>query len=374
MLIKRFPVLLFAGLLPFLLMSSCKDTKTKSEIVKTAVKRPTGIKRPTTPPLPHMDTPAQNDIEERQIFFAEIGNDLKNEKYDELESIESDITKTKARFPGGDWKLVRFLEALQEPEREKESTEVQWEYYLSKLRKWNTMNPRSCAAKVYLASGLISYAWKARGPDYASTVTKEGWSSFSKRLDEAEKILVETENDCKTSINWYTAMQSIALGKGWTRGQSDHLLQEAVQVEPKYWDFYVNHAYYLLPRWYGSPGEWEKFTEESASKFSADEGDVFYSVICWQISRFYESGTYFKETKVDWKRIKNGFVLRAKLYGPSYRYLNAFCFMAGDMLEISTAKTLFKLIGDNWEPDFWSDKKGFEDYRAWVMNTKHPRE
>ena len=61
-------------------------------------------------------------------------------------------------------------------------------------------------------------------------------------------------------------MHTVALGQGWRRNEYDALYKKAVEGEATYYEFYFRKAYYLLPRWYGKPGEWERFAEEAAKE------------------------------------------------------------------------------------------------------------
>jgi hypothetical protein len=67
-------------------------------------------------------------------------------------------------------------------------------------------DPDSITPRVALATGLLGYAWQARGHTFADEVTKDGWRLFHERVTEARRIPRRTN--------------------------------------------------YLLPRWHGEPGEW----------------------------------------------------------------------------------------------------------------------
>lgn len=60
----------------------------------------------------------KTDIEKRKSFFAEIRKNVINEKFDQLETTAAELQKSKARFPGGDWKARRFYEAVTIPTKE----------------------------------------------------------------------------------------------------------------------------------------------------------------------------------------------------------------------------------------------------------------
>lgn len=56
----------------------------------------------------------------------------------------------------------------------------------------------------------------------------------------------------------------IALGQDWPESGYNALLAEAPAAEPRYWGHDTTRAISLLPRWYGHPGEWEAYAEETS--------------------------------------------------------------------------------------------------------------
>jgi hypothetical protein len=149
------------------------------------------------------------------------------------------------------------------------------------------------------------------------------------------------------------------------------LQESGAAVEPLYYEIYSSHAHYLLPRWHGSPGDWETFAADAATKLSKTEGlqeaNILYSEICWRMSRYYSGSEFFQQNKVSWKGIKQGFMDRQQNYGSSIRYLNAFCQLAGSAGDKGTTRALMTRIGDRWEPDFWVEKKYFDGYKKWAF-------
>src|SRR5262245_1200242 len=57
-------------------------------------------------------TPEQNDIQLRKEFKEEIQQLFADKEFEKLEQMETELTISKAKFPGGDWKIGRFREAF----------------------------------------------------------------------------------------------------------------------------------------------------------------------------------------------------------------------------------------------------------------------
>ncbi len=307
----------------------------------------------------------ESDLELRRQFVSEIEQHLNKDEFEELEKIADKLTKSKERFPGGDWKIDRFYEAIYPPGGY-ETVKVNWPERIAKLKKWTQQKPDSIYANVALGSAQLGAAWNERGTGFADKVTDEQLSKFKVKLKEAEATLNKMSEKRNNCVHWYRAMQTVGLGLGYDPDEMSALLNQATTVEPLYWSVYNGHAVYLLPRWYGDEGEWVRFAEASSNKLGGDEGDILYSEICWRMSRFSSVAEFFKDKTISWPRIKKGFKARGQKYGVSVRYLNAYCVLAGGIGDKQTARVLLNRIGDQWEPDFWKEKKYFDGYKKWA--------
>jgi hypothetical protein len=79
-----------------------------------------------------------NDDEQRNKFRTEMQAHLDAENFTELNRIARELNTTKERFPGGDWKLDRFFEAIggtpEGPDPVQEP--VDYETRIARLAKW----------------------------------------------------------------------------------------------------------------------------------------------------------------------------------------------------------------------------------------------
>jgi hypothetical protein len=307
----------------------------------------------------------ESDLEVRRQFAAEIEQHLNKEEFDELEKIADKITKDKERFPGGDWKLDRFYEAIQPP-TEYKNVKVNWPERIAKLQKWIDQKPKSIYATIALGCAQIGNAWDIRGSGLAIDVSKKQMTEFENQLKQAEAILNKVSNRRKDCPHWYRDIQQIGLGLSYDLETMTKYFNEATALDPLYWGVYEGHAVYLLPRWHGKPGDWERFATEASNKVGGADGDILYSEICWRMSRYYQADEFFKENNVNYIRVKKSLNLRGLKYGNSVRYMNAYCLLAGGIGDKTTTKALMNRIGDQWEPEFWEDKKYFDGYKKWA--------
>ena len=305
---------------------------------------------------------------EYEAFRAHARQQLMSGEFAELEKTAATLAQRKERFPGGDWKLYRFFQGLAKPEHADDATDATWQHQLKAVENWVKASPQSTAAHIALGQAFVDYAWKARGNGFADTVTEEGWHGFHDRLAEARRVLTEVSSATDKGPHWYSVMQTVALGQAWERDDYESLFAEAVRVEPRYDDFYSAKARYLLPRWSGEDGEWERFADESAMKIGGKEGSALYAHIAWEMSRYFWVNDFFKQNLVSWPRIHQGYLDREALYGETVRHMNELCLLAGGARDKSTMRAVLPRVAGRWDEDVWKEKKYFDGFREWAGN------
>ena len=302
----------------------------------------------------------------QEPFKDEARSLLRQEQFERLDRISDELVKTRARFSGGDWKSYRFQEALGKPSGGDKASDEEWERHIAVLQRWHSARPDSMAAVLALTDAMIGYGWKARGTGFADTVTPDGWRLLHERTAAVDGLLAEIGRRVPRTPDWYCAMIDAGRMEGWDRERVDVLFEEAVALEPNYLHAYSAMARYLTPRWQGEEGDWEAFAERSSEQLGGREGSVVYGHVAWQISKLYRGADFFKQNRVSWDRVKQGFVDREALYGFSVRNLNAFCQLAGAAADRETTKTLLARIGDAWDAEVWKERKYFDGYRKWA--------
>lgn len=193
-------------------------------------------------------------LEAINLFMDGIRQDLLHERYEKLEALARTLRTSKARFPGGTWRLKVFYHATTRPVSKGKVSEAEWNLFFPRLRKWEAKFPHSITPQVALAGAYVEYAWSARGNGYAYRVTEEGYNLFRARLIQAKKVLLESESLPEKCPEWFWTMLSIAKGEGWEWAEYEELFEDAIALEPAYQYFYTAKAVYLLPRWGGPIG------------------------------------------------------------------------------------------------------------------------
>jgi hypothetical protein len=122
--------------------------------------------------------------------------------------------------------------------------------------------PESSLLYTYRGFFYIHSAWDARGADWASNVTDEGWRLFNKRLQQAEVLLEKAWQLDNNNPDAARAMLSVELGQGKGRERMELWFRRAMTANPDNYDACKAKVYYLEPKWHGSPEEMLEFGRE----------------------------------------------------------------------------------------------------------------
>jgi len=287
-------------------------------------------------------------------------------KFNELEKRANDLRTTKAKFGNGTWKLVEFYDSLGCRDDEPESM---WRLHEQIHQDWEKAMPHSVTARIAHADFLYDYAFHARGYGFANTVTREGWRLFGQRLTQAKNILDDVRHWEPQCPMWWKVYMAVAAGQGWSRSDYENLFTEAKAFEPQWWSYDVARAHYLLPRWYGRPGDWEYVTDEETKRAGGLGMEVYARVV--SVFRSYYKNI-FQESSASWPKTREGFELMRKRYPESLEILSAYCQLACIAGDRPQAKKLFGELGDSVMQYIWGSKDNFLKYRAWADGAPSP--
>jgi hypothetical protein len=214
----------------------------------------------------------------------------------------------------------------------------------------------------------------ARGTGWAKDVAPESWVLFNERLAQARLVLEAAKKLPTKDPEWFTQMLELARLQGWPLTQYDDLYFRAVRFEPAYYTIYRERAYWMLPRWHGEEGQWQKFALEASETAKKQIGEDIYGRIVTQIwgltdrsIRNAASDNFLKTSGISWERLKVSFENMEKHYPSSILNENAYCAfacMAGDK---ETARGLFNKIGiGGWYRNIWGSAGQFVHCKNWA--------
>ncbi len=284
---------------------------------------------------------------------------LHEEKYEELEKMANVFRMGKMRFPDGGWKIHQFYKAFGDPY-------YGWSELFRNIDRWVKKYPNSVTARVAAGTAWSDFAWAARGGGYAKTVTEEGWKLMRERMAKAYDLVKNQPDDpSRDCMERYSLLLWIVHSQGGDRQKYEALFQKAISFEPLYYTYYLGKAFYLLPRWYGEEGEWQRFADEAIKLTPKSEGMGIYTRILIKIWGHKEF-TAFREPDISWEKMKQGFLDIERNYPNSMQNLNAFCMFACIAGDKETARGLFKRIGNMPYTEVWSGRSNYEKWRKWA--------
>ena len=283
-----------------------------------------------------------------------------NRKFAELEALATKVRSGKERIHTGSWKIFQLYDSLNCRDDEPESM---WQLHDTIHREWEAAFPQSITARVARADFLTTYAWHARGADYANEVTEEGWRLFHGRLAEARTILDQAKPLSPSCPVWWSVCQTVALGQGWSREDYATLYEEAKKFEPEFFAYDFSRAKFLLPRWHGQPGEWEAAAEKEIER-PGTAGHEIYARVVTEQADYYDN--VFEESDASWRKTRKGYEELLARYPDSKQLLNEYCRLACYAGDRKLAKQLFGQIGEMKVRSCW--RKGqFDRAKAWAM-------
>lgn len=348
-------------LIPFLWLGSAKQSEAQLATNQTSLGLPFEVTEVETP-----------EAQEQEA----IGNDaisfLATKNYDKLEALAARYRSSKEQYANGDWKLEFLYKSLDSIDHDSEriwgNPNMVWASRMQEIQGWIDARPDSITARITMASFLRNYAWRARGGGYANTVSDEAWHRFSDRLNQAAVVLAGAKSlNEKCPFYWSSAM-GLGLGLQVTKAQFNDLFKEAIQAEPDFEDYYSLRAVFLLPRWYGSEGEWEKDLTQSANKLGGDNGDMLYARVVWDIHHYDTSSNVFDENPgISWDRVDRGFEVIEKRFPNSLAAKNEGAYLAFLAEDKQKARDYFTQTQGKVDLSVWTSEAKFTDCANWAF-------
>jgi hypothetical protein len=308
---------------------------------------------------------ASEKQEDGDVYEARIRAYFDQQDFDQLEKAAREARTGKGRVVGGVWKLYAFYEGLTENLGGRESTEDDFTYRFAILKKWINARPDSVTVRIAMAQTYLNYGWLARGSGYADQVTGNGWELFRERAEQARSMLVGAAHLKEKCPYWFEVMQHVSLAQGWDKSQAKELLDLAVSIEPEFYHFYREYAYFLEPRWYGEEGETEEFAEDVSNRLGGQQGDFIYFEIASLLTCQCNADPSHIAI-MSWPKIKQGYAALGQLYGVSNLKRNRFAYMAFLAGDRPAARDAFVTIGGNWNREIWKTEESFEGTKAWA--------
>jgi hypothetical protein len=311
----------------------------------------------------HEIVPAERTA--RLEFRAEMRELLAGRKYARLAAIADSLRRSRAEFGDGTYALLQFVSAFSLTDTPQEKDVEAWQASIRNLELWRAAVPDSPLPDVALAQTFVSLGWKSRGGGYAFTVRDTGWAGFTVALKRARDVLDTAGTKRPLGIEWYLVSARVGLGQGWPTEDSQKLFEGAIACDSTCAIAYWQRANFLLPRWYGAPGEWEAWLDNAVSHLAPDEADRVYASVCMEMSQSHRN--LYQEATVSWPRIHHGLMRSLARHPDSQALLQEFAFNAVLAGDVHTAHEMLRLTGPRYDLDVWRSKRSFSTLYIWVQ-------
>ena len=324
----------------------------------------------------HSPTPVNKVPPQKANFtteFDEVSSSayrlFSESKFSELETLAAKYRLSKERVKGGSWKLRALYDGLTSPASDKSIGDNEWQAHLHQMQAWVESQPKSVTAHVAQAVAFIGYAWFVRGTKSSKDVDENAWPPFYDALKKAKESLNEVYDQRTQCVHWFVAMMAIQQLDGSEFHEFDSTFQEGTWLEPTYEYLYMLKAVYLLPKWFGQPGDWEKFAKKVADGAGNKYGDALYYFVANDMWINY--GAYMvSKSQVDWDRAKRGFAVVDEMYGMDYDRLNKMAQLAMMANDQEFGVAMFDRLGDHWDPEVWN-RTNFELGKRWAEDARN---
>jgi tetratricopeptide (TPR) repeat protein len=298
------------------------------------------------------------------VYGARISDLLVHEDFTQLEKIGRENRTEKGRLVGGIWKTYAFYSGLGKASAPGQESAAFYDQQIARAKKWIAAYPDSATARLALAELYLDYGSFARGTGTADTVSESQWNQLNTRSAQGKAVLLEASSLKEKDPAWYYDMQVIALDEGWDKEKARELFDQATAFEPDYYHFYRQYANYLLPRWYGEPGDITALAEEVGKRIPEPQGSMQYFYIVGGVACYCRQDME-ELSHVTYARVKQGYDSISRLYGTSNLNANRFAFIAVTFKDQASAREAFEAISET-KLDIWYTQGVFDTYRNWA--------
>ncbi len=288
---------------------------------------------------------------------------LRKGDFDALESEILSARNQNERVLGGFQKLYAIFSGLAEPNVEENESDSEWSSHFSRLERWKAEKPDSIAPRIALAESYLIFAYNARGPAVAKKVSQESWRLFHERTEKAKVEISEAVKSGEKCPQMYSVLLAVGRAEGWSRNEFDRVYELGLALEPTYINLHRQKLKYLLPQWYGRPGDIKTFLNEIAGRIQGDEGEILQYALYGAMMPEYR-GQLVKELPIEWYKLKAGYEKLRSAYGVDRFRLNQFAYLASVNYDAQAALSTFHEIGPDRDESVFYTHEDFVQHRT----------
>lgn len=287
-------------------------------------------------------------------------------RFDRLRGIVTRATEPPIQQEGGAWTTEKLYAGLGPDGKDRAAIEK----HISHLRELARAWPQSDIPGVALVGAYTDLAWAWRGGGWASEVTEEGWEKFRYYIDAAEQNAIDLDKrDCRDP-ELYATWITLGMAMNYSPEDMTSLLESGLAADARCHAIYSNYAYYLLPRWGGTPAKVERFARDSVKHAGGFEDEGMYARIALWTIRMEGAETLRDDYAFDYEILRKGCERLIGLYGETAYLLNVYANLASTYEDKETSRALFERIGEDFDSYAWRTRQDFNRARAWARSDK----
>jgi hypothetical protein len=214
-------------------------------------------------------------------------------------------------------------------------------------RSFNEADPENPVRIALDGEYFTDAAWCARGSDWASNVTDQGWKLFAERLAKADAILEAGFAKYPQEGEMAVAMLTVELGQGEGRDRMEAWFQKAIKLDPDDFRAYCGKEYYLQPKWYGSIEDLLSFGREAEKTGRWDS--MVATILTKGIAIDAENDEDVYKRDDVWTAVEKNYREFLRRYPKSVGIRTYFAEHAFAGGHLDLAREQFKILGDDWD-------------------------
>ena len=248
-----------------------------------------------TPMCQASDWPTFADTKHRVDML--MGND---EAFDLLERAEREVGFSRERFPTGEYRFEAWFLSMDAFYRA-------WGARAKAIATaWATRSKEGYAP---LAQAMAAHneGRTVRGGGYANTVSPEQWEIYFRKLQEADALLEAALPKLREMAPWHIVKLRLAFESSGKTASPGDAFKRAAEQWPDFLPLYTVTMFYSQPKWGGSWEEMDAVARHAMSKARTDKAGMYTLVYERHLRVNRDSSYTLRDTKVDWKLMKQGF-------------------------------------------------------------------
>lgn len=273
-------------------------------------------------------------------------------EFKQLDEIADDLRSQLAKYPNGRGKLWRFAWCPLTPNLGDMSDE-EYDNAFRLIDAWKTDRPDSVNALLVEAHVWQKYSFQARGGRIAIETPQQQLDLFQERCEKASAALDRIDS-LKLPVDAVYRRLRMEIAKGLGEKTDLELVYEGLRHDPRDMELVHGMAICLLPRWFGEPGELERFAKEVADRTQDDCGDLQYTTAVIAAKEMVKS--YLLDTHAfDWPRIRRGFRDLERIYPDSREHWNDEAQLAFMVEDLDVVYEIMAKIGPVLRRKSWEE-------------------